>query len=115
MKRAVRRHAAVEDDILELASFIAKSSREQAFRFLDAAEGTVMSLRHMPGRGSPKMLPGRLGEIRSWAVRGFPHHLVLYEIRGRDVYVFAVVHGSRSYQKLLRERLKGRGKKGDGT
>ena len=114
MKRTVRRHAAVEDDILELAAYIARSSREQAFRFLDAAEETIMSLRYMPGRGSLKMLRGRLANVRSWAVRGFPNHLVLYEARGRDVCVFAVVHGSSNYQKLLRQRLEGAGKKGDG-
>src|SRR5688572_1289767 len=104
MKHSVRRHAAVEDDILALAAYIAIGNREQAFRFLDAVEHTLTSLHYMPGKGSLKMLPGRLSGIRSWAVRGFPNHLVLYELRGRDVYVFAVVHGSRKYQKLLRNR-----------
>ena len=106
MKRSARRHAAVEDDILDLAAYIATDSREQAFRFLDAAEHTITSLHHIPGKGSLKMLPGRLKDVRSWAVRGFPNHLVLYEVRGRDVFVLAVIHGSRRYQKLLRERLK---------
>jgi toxin ParE1/3/4 len=106
MKRSVQRHVAVEDDILDLAAYIATDSREQALRFLDAVEHTISSLHYMPGRGSLKNLRGRLGGVRSWAVRGFPNHLVLYEVRGKVVYVFAVVHGSRRYQKLLRDRLK---------
>jgi plasmid stabilization system protein ParE len=95
--------------------FSRRAAGSRRWRFLDAAEHTITSLLHMPGSGSLKMLPGRLSEIRSWAVRGFPNHLVLYEIRGRDVYVFAVVHGSRRYQRLLRSRLHGGGKKGDGN
>jgi toxin ParE1/3/4 len=106
MKRSVRRHTAVEDDILEIAAYIATHTREQALRFFDAVEQTITSLSYMPGKGSPKNLPGKLGGIRSWAVRGFPNHLVLYEVRERHVYVLAVVHGSRRYQELLRGRLK---------
>ena len=109
MSRPVRRNPAVEDDILTLAAHIARDSRQQAFRFLEAVEDTVGSLRRMPGRGSPKQMRGRLAAVRSWAVRGFPNHLILYEIRTHDVYVLAVVHGSRRYQQLLRDRRKDSG------
>jgi plasmid stabilization system protein ParE len=103
----VRRHLDVESDILTLAIWIARDSREVAFRFFDAAEATITSLRSFPGRGSPKHLRNRrLSKVRSLAIKGFPNHLILYEERERDVYVLAVVHGASRYTKLLRQRVK---------
>jgi toxin ParE1/3/4 len=102
----VRRHVLVEQDILDLAVYIAKDSRDAAFRFLDAVEQTTTGLRHMPGKGSRKKLRAReLAGIRSWAVRGFPNHLILYDLRDDGVYVLAVIQGSRRYAMLLRKRL----------
>jgi plasmid stabilization system protein ParE len=103
--RRVRRHVAVEQDILDLAGWIARDSRQAAVRFFEAVEDAFISLRTAPGRGSPKRLRDkRLADIRSLAVPGFPSHLVLYDVRGADVRVFAVVHGARDYRKLLRDR-----------
>ncbi|MGB7158641.1 MAG: type II toxin-antitoxin system RelE/ParE family toxin [Tepidisphaeraceae bacterium] len=106
MSLPVRRHADVEQDILDLAAWIARDSRDTAHRFLDAVEETVAGLRRMPGKGSPKNLRDRrLAGVRTWAVRGFPNHLVVYEVRPDEVYVFAIVHGSRRYQRLLKQRI----------
>jgi len=61
----------------------------------------------MPGKGSPKQLDDPLlMNVRSWAVAGFPNHLILYEMRGADVFVLAVVHGARQYERALRDRVK---------
>ena len=106
MTHRVRRHVDVERDILDLAEWIARDSRNSAFRFLAGVEHSITSLRFMPGRGSPKQLRDRrLAGIKSWAVRGFPNHLILYELRGSDVFVLAVVHGARRYATLLRTRV----------
>jgi len=103
----VRRHVHVERDILELAAWIARDSRNIAHRFFDAVEGSILSLRFMPGKGSPKRFRDRqLANVRSWSVSGFPNHLILYEMRGSDVFVLAVVHGAQRYTKLLRDRMK---------
>jgi plasmid stabilization system protein ParE len=103
----VRRHVDVERDILELAAWIARDSRDVAYRFFECVEDSMTSLRTMPGKGSLKHLRDRqLAKVRSWAVSGFPNHLILYEMRDRDVIVLAVVHGARSYKRLLLERLK---------
>lgn len=102
----VRRHAYVERDILDLAEWIARDSQSTAFRFLDAVERSIVSLRSMPGKGSLKRLRApRLANVRSWAVSGFPNHLILYDIRGTDVSVLAIVHGARRYARLLRGRV----------
>ena len=105
MTHRIRRHVEVERDILDLVAWIARDSRETAYRFFEAVEDSITSLRSMPGRGGRKQLRARsLAGVMSWAVGGFPNHLILYEMRGSDVYVLAVVHGARQYRRLLRER-----------
>jgi toxin ParE1/3/4 len=102
----VYRHVEVENDVMALAKWIARTSRDAAYRFLDNAEESITGLRFMPGKGSPKHLQGRgLTGIRSWAVRGFANHLILYDVRADGVYVLAVVQGSRRYSNILRKRL----------
>lgn len=101
----LRRHVDVESDILDLAAWIARDSRDAAFRFLDAVETSILSLRWMPARGSLKRYSSaRLRAVRSLSVAGFPNHLILYEIEGAEVRVLAVVHGARDYGALLRDR-----------
>jgi plasmid stabilization system protein ParE len=103
----IRRHRDVEQDILDLATWIARDSRETAFRFFDAVEDTIAGLRRMPGKGSPKQFRDRrLANVRTWAVRGFPNHLIVYEVRAGEVYVFAIVHGHRNYLRTLKQRGK---------
>jgi plasmid stabilization system protein ParE len=103
----VRRHVDVEEDILALAVWMARDSRESAVRFFAAVEDSILSLRSMPNPGSPKRLRSRrLAGVRSLAVAGFPRHLVLYEVRVRDVFVLPVVHGARNYRKLLTDRTR---------
>jgi toxin ParE1/3/4 len=101
----VRRHPDVEEDILDIATWIGRGSREAALRFFDAVEETITSLGYMPGKGSLKRLRDkRFAGTRSWAVSGFPKYLVFYQIRPDHVIVFAVIHGARRYRRLLRSR-----------
>ena len=105
MTHRVQRHVEVERDIPDLAAWIARDSYQVAYRFFEAAEDSITSLRSMPGRGSPKHLRGsKLAGVKSLAVVGFPNHLILYELRGAEVFVLAVVHGARRYSQLLRDR-----------
>ena len=109
MKRRVRRHAAVEDDIVAIAHWIAGDNLPAARRFLSASEETIVELNFMPEKGSLNGWAGKDFEsVRTWAVRGFPNHLVVYEVRGSDVFVYAVVHGSRNYHETIRTRLEDR-------
>ena len=104
MSLCVRRHRDVERDILDIAAWIGRDSEEQALRFLDSVEQTIVGLRFMPGKGSLKGLRSPFADVRTWAVRGFPNHLILYEVRPTEIYVYAVVHGSRRFVTVLRER-----------
>ncbi len=106
MITTVRRHADVENDILDLARWISQDSHDMALRFLNSVEETITGLRHMPGKGSPKRFRGTgIFDLRSWSVRGFPNHLILYDLRTDGVYVLAIIRGSRRYAKILKDRL----------
>lgn len=106
MIHKVRRHVSVEQDLLDLASWIARDSEEAAYRFLDAAEKALYSLRVMPLRGSLKQFHNRkLAGVRICGIAGFPNHIVIYQMRSDDVFVLAIVHGARLFARVLKERV----------
>lgn len=110
MSAAIRRHPDVADDIAAIAEYIAHNSEDAARRFAPAVEATIRGLAEFPGKGSPKPFNHpRLSGIRSWAVDGFPNHLILYR-REQDesIYIAAVTHGARHLPGMLLPRL-GRG------
>jgi plasmid stabilization system protein ParE len=81
MRKRIRRHQDVADDILDLAAYIARDSLPTALRFLDAVEVTLAWLLRRPGAGSLREFDEpALANVRSWAVKGFRNHLILYEI-----------------------------------
>ena len=105
MTYRIRRHVDVEGDLIAIAKWIARDSRDAAVRFLSAAEDTILSLGHLPERGSLKPWRGtRFAGVRTWAIRGFPNHLVVYRVQRKDVFVLTVVHGSRNYHRIVRGR-----------
>ena len=105
MNYNIERHAEVARDIVDLAEWIARDSREAAFRFTENVEATISSLAQMPRRGSPKRVRyRRLKNLRTWAVDGFPKHLILYQVQADVVQILAIMHGARNYPRLLRKR-----------
>ena len=107
MSKPITRHPAVEQDIFDIARWIARDSREAALKFFVAVEETVEGLRLFPGKGSPKQFRAKaLAGIRTWFVRGFPNHLIFYTVRPHEIYVIAVLHGARNTAKILRARVK---------
>jgi plasmid stabilization system protein ParE len=106
VRHRVRQHAAVESDLIGLANWIARDSFQTAVDFLDAAETTIRGLSFMPKRGSLKGWRGsRYAGIRTLHVRGYPNHLIVYEVRDDGAYVVAVVHGAQNYGGMVRKRL----------
>jgi toxin ParE1/3/4 len=105
MKRKIRRHPAVADDILDIGAYIVGDSLESALRFLDAVEPTLNWLLQHPGAGSLREFDDpALARVRSWPVRGFRNHLILYEAEPTGIYVLAIVHGARDLPRVLRSR-----------
>jgi plasmid stabilization system protein ParE len=107
MRRRVRRHFDVERDIVDLATYIARDSLETALRFMDSTEATLKWLLKRPGVGSRRDFgEPALANVRSWAVKGFRNHLILYEIEQGGIYVLGVLHGARDLPRVLRRRVK---------
>jgi plasmid stabilization system protein ParE len=103
---AIRRHPDVADDIAAIAEYIAHDSEDAARRFAPAVEATIRGLADFPGKGSPKWFEHpRLAGIRSWAVDGFPNHLILYRREADEsVYIVTVIHGARQLPGILLPR-----------
>jgi hypothetical protein len=102
----VFRHAALDDDIIAFGKQINRHNHSAAIRFLAEAEESISGLRFMPGRGSLKLSPdGKIDDVRTWRIAGFPDFLILYIYRPPDVYVLALVHGRQEYWRVVKQRL----------
>jgi toxin ParE1/3/4 len=109
VSRRIRRHPAVEDDIIEMARFIAKGSVNAALRYWDRVEEAIRWLLEHPNAGGPRddLDDPALAAVRSWPVTGFRKHLILYEVEASGIYVLMVTHGARDYARLLKRRRGG--------
>ncbi len=87
----------------EIAEYLARvSSPILGLRFLKAIEDTCASLADMPEMaGKYESDDPRLAELRVFTVRGFPNHLVFYDIDGCMLRVVHVLHGGRDLDRLL--------------
>ena len=105
MKRVVHRRPEVSSDIIGLADFIARDSLDAALRFFDATETTISGLSEMPEKGSRRDFDDpALANLRSYAIAGFPNHLIFYEFNPQTLLVVAVLHGARDLPDALRGR-----------
>jgi plasmid stabilization system protein ParE len=102
----VQLSAEARTDIREIARFVARDSRDAGLRFGASVEKTLRGLSAFPGKGSPKEFDSsRLRDVRSYAVDGFPNHLILYQIQPEgSIHVLAVSHGARNLIRMLRKR-----------
>lgn len=106
MTPTVRFRREVPDDLLNILNYLTAHSPAAADRFAEAVAATFEDLARMPGKGSPKHFRNaRLSGIRSWAVPGFPNHLILYQPIPGGIEVWAVSHGARNLPALLRKRI----------
>jgi toxin ParE1/3/4 len=96
--------AAVPQDLINIHAFLADRSPEQAERFLLSVRATMEQLTEFPGLGGLRPFRGKLRGVRSWAVAGFPNHLIFYRPTQEAVIVLGVIHGARNVQRLLRDR-----------
>jgi len=94
----------IPGDLLDIHDYLARDSTEVAVRFLHSARATMRRLASAPGIGSPKPFFGKLKGLRSWAVEGFPNHLIYYKVSPGAIIVLGILHGSRDVGRELRTR-----------
>jgi len=94
-----------EQDLVELHRYVAANdSPARADDLLDKLEGLCAALAQLPLRGQ---VPLELERINITAYREihFKPYRVIYQVRGRDVFVHCVVDGRRDMLSLLERRL----------
>jgi plasmid stabilization system protein ParE len=103
MSFVVRKIPHADEDMLEAARWYDRRELGLGDQFLDEVDAAVASL------GDRALLYAvRFADARRAPVRRFRKYGVFYVIRGEEVVVFAVVHGSRSPRwARLRRRLLG--------
>jgi plasmid stabilization system protein ParE len=106
MSRRIVLRPQVPDDLDEIAIYLEQTSIAIADRFLTKAFEAFDDLADMPGKGSLKWFRRQqLRDIRSWAVPGFPNHLIYYHATDETIVILAVVHGAQNIPVVLKDRL----------
>lgn len=88
-----------DEDIIELADYVASDSPDAAFRLIDRIFQKCQTLADNPrlGRRRDELLPG---------IRSFPvgNYLIFYEPSDFGVHILRVVHGARDLNVLFEEQ-----------
>jgi toxin ParE1/3/4 len=101
-RRTIKPHV-VEQDLEEIANYIAKDSYPASLRFVTAAEETFKKLLEAPGLGgSWESLDERLANLRVWPVKGFENYLIFYRPREDGIALVRVLHGGRDIESILK-------------
>jgi len=94
----------VAADLLDIHTYIAVDKPSSADRFVAAVRDAFALLARFPGIGSPKHLPGRWRDVRSYATPGFPSYLIFCRPTREAIVVVGVIHAARDIRKILRGR-----------
>jgi toxin ParE1/3/4 len=107
MKYEVRIDNIASEDLYAIYRYVAvNDSPAKAEHLLDNIQKAMTSLETMPARGS---IPP---ELQRWGIADFREiffkpYRVIYEMRGRTVFIHAVLDGRRNCEDLLQQRLLG--------
>ena len=94
-----------EDDLLDAYNHLAElSSKEKADEVLRELERTCGTLAKVPLRGHYPPELERVG-ITMYREIHLRQYRIIYEVRGREVHVHAILDGRRDMQHLLGRRL----------
>ncbi|RJQ20808.1 MAG: type II toxin-antitoxin system RelE/ParE family toxin [Nitrospiraceae bacterium] len=107
MKYEVRIDNIASEDLYAIYRYVAiNDSPAKAEHLLDNLHKAMTALETMPARGS---FPS---ELQRWGISDFreiffkPYRIV-YEMRGKTVFIHAVLDGRRNCEDLLQQRLLG--------
>ena len=103
MKGSFRLSKEAENDLYDIAHYIAADSTDSAMQFLRSFEKTCKLLSHMPAVGhTPRLFREELQGIRMMPVSHFVKHLIFYRLlKGDSIEVIRVIHGARDYPSLF--------------
>ena len=94
-----------EEDIFEIYNYVAfHDSATKAGKLFDKLKDTCLSLDEFPERGH---IPPELERINvfDFLEIHYKPYRIIYQIRGKDVYIHCVLDGRRDLQDLLQRRI----------
>lgn len=99
----VRFLASAEQDLRQLAAFVAQDSKQKAKKLLSQLVETCQRLAQFPLRG--QIPPELMGFSEQYLqIHQGPYRLI-YRIEGAQVFIFAVLDGRRDLSDLLINRF----------
>ncbi len=107
MKYEVRIDNVASGDLYAIYRYVAiNDSPVKAEHLLDNIQKAITSLETMPARGScpPEMQRWGIFDFREVF---FKPYRIIYEIKGKTVFIHAVLDGRRNCEDLLQQRLLG--------
>lgn len=107
MKYEVRIDNIASGDLYAIYRYVAiNDSPVKAEHLLDNIQKAITSLETMPARGScpPEMQRWGIFDFREVF---FKPYRIIYEIKGKTVFIHAVLDGRRNCEDLLQQRLLG--------
>ena len=90
-----------QQDLLELAEFIATDNVQAARRMVDRLESAMLSLAWMPETGHRREDLTHDETIRFWSVGGY---LIVFRVSTRPLEVIRIIHGARDVESELNDR-----------
>ena len=104
MSRAIRRAKQVQQDIIDIYTYIGQRNSDAAERVVDAIEGSIASLKEFPGIGSVwSANDPRLSGMRVVPVSPYRNYLIFFRPIEDLVEIYRVVHGARNLDRIVDE------------
>ena len=102
MTRRILRSPQVEQDIIDIYSYIHERSPQAAERVFDAIEESIKALAKMPGVGRLwNSTDPRLQAMRVTTVTPYRNYLIFFRPQARTIEIHRVVHGARELQRIV--------------
>jgi len=90
-----------DQDLADLADYLARRSVRTSLRFLDAAQAAFVRLGDFPELGSVyESSHSRLAMLRFWPIPGFERYLIFYRVTPTQIEIVRVVYGVRDLGTL---------------
>ncbi len=104
MSREIRRTKQVQQDIIDIYTYIGLRNSDAAERVVDAIERSIDGLKDFPGIGSVwSASDPRLSGMRVVPVSPYRNYLVFFRPIENRVDIYRVVHGARKLDRIVDE------------
>ena len=94
--------AEADDDVFNIACYLAEQREGLGFRFYDCVDETYQQIADNPMlKGLGHFRQAETNNIRIYPVKNFPNHLIFYRIETDKIEILRVLHGARDYMNFF--------------